>query len=367
MPFQRDRFLAATLIALFGFVAAANAQPSYRIVDVGPSNQAGFCSNGRVPINTVGQAVAINQNDGPGTIRSYLVDTAGLRRDIGTLEGGNTWATTIDDNAVIIGNSFFLFGSVATTHAFIWTERDGIRDLTPASSGSQACGMNAAGDIVGFTDLHAFIYTGGVLYDLNDLNIEGREAFSVLEVAGSINNSGQIFGVGQVGSARHGFILTPTSGATTNLVVDGGFEGTTPPSLAPGWVSDDSLRQTPAFAETNQPRTGAKNAACWTPQNLDCGMYQEVVAPETGTYLLTMYANADRPGGLVGFNINGGTVGNSLVEVNGFGVYRAYSATFPANKGNTIRVWMYSPPTPGYVVIDDVSLVLKPPTATSQR
>ena len=29
---------------------------------------------------------------------------------------------------------------------------------------------------------------------------------------------------------------------------------------------------------------------------------------------------------------------------------------FQATAGAVIRVWMYSPPTPGYVVIDDVSL-----------
>ncbi len=34
--------------------------------------------------------------------------------------------------------------------------------------------------------------------------------------------------------------------------------------------------------------------------------------------------------------------------------------TFTANQGDTIRVWMYSPATPGYVVIDDASLGLAP-------
>jgi hypothetical protein len=30
--------------------------------------------------------------------------------------------------------------------------------------------------------------------------------------------------------------------------------------------------------------------------------------------------------------------------------------TFAANAGDLIHVWMYSPSTPGYVVIDDVML-----------
>jgi hypothetical protein len=33
--------------------------------------------------------------------------------------------------------------------------------------------------------------------------------------------------------------------------------------------------------------------------------------------------------------------------------------TFTANAGELIRVWMYPPATPGYVVIDDVSLTMR--------
>jgi hypothetical protein len=70
-----------------------------------------------------------------------------------------------------------------------------------------------------------------------------------------------------------------------------------------------------------------------------------------------VYANADRSGGLVGANVNGKTAVISNVAVRGFGVYGApYTMSFSANAGDTIHVWMYSPATPGYVVIDDVSL-----------
>jgi hypothetical protein len=45
------------------------------------------------------------------------------------------------------------------------------------------------------------------------------------------------------------------------------------------------------------------------------------------------------------------------VKVGGFGNYGApYVMTFPASQGETIRVWMYSPATPGYVVVDDATL-----------
>ncbi len=82
-------------------------------------------------------------------------------------------------------------------------------------------------------------------------------------------------------------------------------------------------------------------------------MYQEVTAPDTGTYLLTIFANADRPGGLVGVNVNGSAAVSTPVDVRGFGNYGMYSLSFGANAGDIVRVWMYSPPVPGYVVIDD--------------
>ena len=85
--------------------------------------------------------------------------------------------------------------------------------------------------------------------------------------------------------------------AAANLLFESDFEGYAPPSLGPpGWVSDDFLRQVPSKSETNQPRSGAQNGACWTTTYLDCGMYQEVIAPATGQYILHMYTTTDRAG-----------------------------------------------------------------------
>jgi hypothetical protein len=152
--------------------------------------------------------------------------------------------------------------------------------------------------------------------------------------------------------------VTYTFGPGVNLLEKPGFEEYTAPALGvPGWVSD-SIRQTPAYSDTNQPYSGANNGACLTSDFLDCGIYQEVTAPSTGTYSLTFYATADRDGGLVGANVNGAIAVSSSVEARGFRNYGApYTMTFPATAGDTIRVWMYSPAIPGYVVIDDVSLI----------
>jgi hypothetical protein len=144
------------------------------------------------------------------------------------------------------------------------------------------------------------------------------------------------------------------------LLAKGGFEEYVPPALgAPGWVSDP-IRQIAAKSETNQARTGAQNGACWSTSNLDCGMYQEVTAAESGEYTFTVFANADKRAGLVGVNVNGDGVASANVVPRGFGTYGApYTLTFFARRDDVIRVWMYSPASPGYVVIDDTSLTMK--------
>jgi hypothetical protein len=149
-------------------------------------------------------------------------------------------------------------------------------------------------------------------------------------------------------------------GELPNLLVNGDFEAYDPPALGPpGWISDHAFRQSPAKSETHQPRTGAQNGACWTTEYLDCGMYQEVVASVTSTYGYTVYATADRAGGLVGANVNGLLAASRDITAAPFGDYSRYTMSFTASAGDVIRVWMYSPAWPGYVVIDDARLVIE--------
>src|SRR4030095_11953434 len=138
------------------------------------------------------------------------------------------------------------------------------------------------------------------------------------------------------------------------LLVNPGFEEYTPPHLGPpGWISDD-FRQIEAFSETNQPRSGEKNGACWTTENRDCGMFQDLVAPKSGTYTLTIYANSALPGALGGANVNDESVVSADVAVRGFANYGdAYVLTFQATQGQTIRVAMASPAAPGSLLLGD--------------
>jgi hypothetical protein len=154
--------------------------------------------------------------------------------------------------------------------------------------------------------------------------------------------------------------VTLSAVTPTNLVYDSGFETDTPPYLSqPGWRSD---RQVSPVSETLEPHTGQKNGACHSSTYQDCGMFQDVVAPTTAAYVLTLYANADRSGALVGVSLNGATAASANVEVRGTGNYGTpYAFHFNANTGDTIRVWMYSPAIPGSAVIDDVTLSVAGP------
>jgi len=152
-------------------------------------------------------------------------------------------------------------------------------------------------------------------------------------------------------------VLTVVPAAGNNILQRSGFEEYSVPALGPpGWLSD-TYRQTPAVSDTTQPHSGTKEGMCSTSTYLDCGIIQTVTAPTTGYYTMTFYANASRTGALIGANVNGQLAKSTGVQVRGAGNYGApYIMTFPANAGDSIVVWMYSPASPGWAVIDDVTL-----------
>jgi hypothetical protein len=164
-----------------------------------------------------------------------------------------------------------------------------------------------------------------------------------------------------VTSHNPGVLNTSTFDAVTvvkNLLTRGDFEDYTVPALGPpGWISDRPLRQIDAVSDTTQPYTGLKHGLCSQPAGGDCGIYQDVVITESGNYVFTVWTAADRPGGLVGVNINGAGARSQPVAVTGVGSYQMNQVGFHAFAGDVVRVWMYSPSTPGFVAIDDASLV----------
>jgi regulation of enolase protein 1 (concanavalin A-like superfamily) len=152
-----------------------------------------------------------------------------------------------------------------------------------------------------------------------------------------------------------------------NLLQRPGFEEYSVPALGlPGWVSDTPKRQTAAVSDTHQPHSGLKHGLCASAGASDCGLLQQVIAPATGSYTLTAYANADRAGALVGVNVNASLGGSAPIAVRGAGNYGApYVMHFHASVGDAIVAWMYSPAAPGSAVIDDVAVVFEPAAGSS--
>ena len=89
-----------------------------------------------------------------------------------------------------------------------------------------------------------------------------------------------------------------------NLLTNPGFEDSAVPNMEPGWVSD-AFREANAHTATAAPHSGAQYGACETTTTRDCGIFQDLTAPATGVYVFRAYVAANKPGVLIGINVNG--------------------------------------------------------------
>jgi probable HAF family extracellular repeat protein len=119
-------------------------------------------------------------------------------------------ATALNDSGQIVGYS--------NDHAFLWTQAGGIVDLTPSGVGGQALGVNAIGQVVGDNNAHAFSWTSGSgLVDLGTLGDAVRSHVT------AVNNSGQVVGwsYGGPSGLHDAFLWTQTGGMIDLGVISG--------------------------------------------------------------------------------------------------------------------------------------------------
>jgi probable HAF family extracellular repeat protein len=160
-------------------------------------------------INTLGHIVG-SSNANSQTQQAFFWDKLTGTKSIGTLAGGNTsQATDINDLDQVVGYSTDSHGA---THGFTWQKDKGILDLgTLGGDSSQALAINNKGDIVGTSltqnnaSSAAVVWKGGQITDLNSL-VNSKLGW-VLTQANSINDAGQISGVGILNGQQHSFIL----------------------------------------------------------------------------------------------------------------------------------------------------------------
>jgi probable HAF family extracellular repeat protein len=183
----------------------------FRAVIWGPTNEMqelpplpGDSTSAATAINDRGQVVGISGACGiavGGVSAAHAVIWEnGVPTDIGNL-GGTTWntPTAINNQGTVVG--FSLPGSQNGTRnyeAFIWTRGTSLHSLgkLPGDIRSAAFGVNDKNQVVGLSrggpyGLRAFIWTNGVLTDLNDLTFPGSP---YLLYANDINDSGELVG-----------------------------------------------------------------------------------------------------------------------------------------------------------------------------
>lgn len=132
--------------------------------------------------------------------------------DLGTLGFGSSCATAVNLQAGVAG---WLNTLATSTHAFLWTRREGMRDLGTLKGGenwSFAAGINVFNQVVGqsayaggdFHYFHAFLWTKDK--GMEDLGVLGKGPDSSEAMA--INDAGQLVGW----SGSHAFIWSCDKG-----------------------------------------------------------------------------------------------------------------------------------------------------------
>ena len=98
----------------------------------------------------------------------------------------------INDSGEVAGHAQTTSGYL---HATVWRTERVIQDLGTLNGGnSYAYGLNDAGDVVGYSGSDAFLYQNGVMLDLN--NLIGAGSGWTLTQAYAINSLGEIAGSG---------------------------------------------------------------------------------------------------------------------------------------------------------------------------
>src|SRR5438270_209497 len=163
------------------------AATNYRITDLG--TLAGGTQSVAHGVNSLGWVVG-TADTADGNFHAFLA-TGGPLLDLGTLGGKTSTSAGVVQDLLTLGGR-----------------------------NSSATGINAAGQVVGNSDvsggaIHAFLHTGGGLQDLGTLG--GRNSF-----AKAINSAGQIVGKsGDAGGATHAFLYNGPMQSLNSLLPSG--------------------------------------------------------------------------------------------------------------------------------------------------
>jgi probable HAF family extracellular repeat protein len=172
----------------------------------------GATSSEGLAVNDSGQVVG-DSSTTDGAFHAFLY-SAGVMSDLGTL--GGTYSMAVGINAWGQAVGWANTSGDATFHAVLYSS-GAVTDLGALDGVcSAANGINDAGQVVGsysstldFSSTRPFVYSAGVMLDLNDLLDASGVGYAVL-TADSISNNGTIAATGTTPSGEyHALLLTP--------------------------------------------------------------------------------------------------------------------------------------------------------------
>jgi probable HAF family extracellular repeat protein len=241
----RANRLALCLIVVF-FLAAFAAAQSYTITDLGPGQAFAINSLGDVAIGNgnsfvwspggsilnllpliAGSATSPSGINGQGLAvgaSGYLNETSavlwtnGAPLDLGTLGGKGSAATGINASGEVAGYSTLPSG---VTEAFVWSEATGMQGLGFFSGGdlSYAEAINRFGHVVGYSTGNAGNY-GFIWSKTTGMKSLGKFAGGVTSGASAINDLGQVAGYADCGNGcGHAVLWSKAKGSMLDLGV----------------------------------------------------------------------------------------------------------------------------------------------------
>ncbi len=171
-------------------------------------------------INDSGQVAGWSTLPFPNTSTTRAVRWTGTTGvDLGTLGGNNSQGNAINVSGQVAGKADLNTNWDTPVHAVRWTGTTPTDLGTLGGTMSYGYGINASGDVTGMSRIspslateHAFLYTGGKMYDLETLLVSGSGVTDlVIDYSGNnINDKGQIAATGRInGLSQHALLLDP--------------------------------------------------------------------------------------------------------------------------------------------------------------
>ena len=228
--------------SIHAFLYDASATPRMR--DLGTL---GGSESWAFGINNSGKVTGYAATSVPYPYHHAFLYSSEKMTDLGTLGGTESWAFDLNEADKVVGSAFI--SGDAENHAFLYdaSATPRMRDLgTLGGSHSMAFGINDSEQVVGSAatsddSIHAFLYSGGKMRDLNSL-IPANSGWELIS-AEAINDKGHIVGYGTKDDLTRAFLLTPdTTAPTVTSTVPTGTTPVAPTTNVKAFFSEDMQR-----------------------------------------------------------------------------------------------------------------------------